>query len=75
MKVYCPECSREAEDALDRLAEDRDTSYRGLAKDMQCSRTSLSKLYQDEGRRRWFLDREAEDERVQQALDEISETE
>lgn len=59
------------EAAIEKLDTNRDASYRALAKDMECSRTSLSALYQDEARRWWFLEREADDERVQAALDEL----
>lgn len=51
---------------------DDGASYRSTAGDMICSRRALSNVYNDEERRRWFLEREADDERVQQALDEIT---
>lgn len=60
------------ERAIKELDTDRSASYRSLASEMQCSRQALSKLYQDERRRRWFLEREADDDRVRAALDELS---
>lgn len=52
-----------------------DASYRGTAGDMICSRRALANVCDDEDRRRWFLEREAEDDRVQAALDEVTELE
>lgn len=63
------------EDALCRLESDPDASYRGLAATMKCSRRALANLHKDESRSRWFLAREADDARVQRALDELSELE
>lgn len=57
------------ERAMERI--DDGDSYRSVAKDMICSRRALSNVYNDEERRRWFLERTADDERVQAALDEL----
>lgn len=61
------------ERAMERI--DAGDSYRSVAKDMICSRRALSNVYNDEDRRRWYLKREADDERVQAALDELTELE
>lgn len=63
------------ERAMEKLDSDPDASYRGLADRMECSRTALSNVYQDEQRRRRYLSRTAEDERVAVALDELAEIE
>jgi DNA invertase Pin-like site-specific DNA recombinase len=62
------------EAALEALENDEGT-YRGLASDMRCGRTSLSQFHKDHDRVRWYLDREADDVRVQAALDELTEVE
>lgn len=47
-------------------------SYRSVAGDVpNLSRTSLSRIHRDEERRRWYLGSEAEDERVNAALETI----
>jgi DNA invertase Pin-like site-specific DNA recombinase len=61
-------------EAMRRL-EDDDASYRGLARDMECSRRALSNVFNDTEKRAWYLDRETEDERVQRALDELDDME
>ena len=49
-------------------------SYRSLANDVpNLSRTSLSRIHRDDERRRWYLDAEADDGRVDAALDAVSE--
>lgn len=63
------------EKAMELLENDDDASYRGLAQDMECSRRALANVYKDDERRRWFLDREADDDRVQAALDELEDLE
>lgn len=50
-------------------------SYRSVASDLICTRQALSKLYQDEHKRQWYLERETDDDRVQSALDELAEME
>lgn len=57
------------EAALERI--DDGNSYRSTASRLGCSRAALRSLYEDEERRRWFEDREADDERVQTALEEL----
>lgn len=57
-------------DALERL--DDGGSYRSTAKDTpNVSRQTLSKIHQDDERRRWYLDGKAEDDRVDEALAEV----
>lgn len=62
-------------EAMRRLEEDEEASYRGLAKDMECSRRALSDVYNDAGKRDWYLRQESDDERVQRALNELAEME
>lgn len=50
-------------------------SYRGVAADLQCSRRALADTHKDESRRRRYLEREAKDHRVQNALNELTELE
>lgn len=57
------------EAALERL--DDGASYRSTASRLGCSRAALRSVFEDDERRRWFEDREADDERVQAALDEL----
>lgn len=59
------------EAAIEDLDTNDDASYRSLARDMMCDRRSLSNIDNDDERRRWFLEREADDDRVQAALDEL----
>lgn len=61
----------EVEEAL-RLIEYDDTSYRSVAEGASFTRPAISKLDKDEDRRQWFTAREASDERIQSALDELS---
>lgn len=63
------------EGAIERLDNDRDASYRGLADDMVCSRTALANVYKDEKNRARYLHRVADDERVLAALNELSQVE
>ncbi|MDS0473516.1 recombinase family protein [Natrinema sp. 1APR25-10V2] len=47
-------------------------SYREAAREIpNCTRQTLMNIYKDDERRRWYLEEEAEDERVDAALDEI----
>lgn len=62
-------------EAMRRLEEDEDASYRGLAGDMECSRRALSNVFNDEDKRAWYLQRETDDDRVRRALDELAEME
>lgn len=61
------------EEAIRQIHED-DASYNSTAKDLICTRQALSKVYQNEAKRQWYLDRDAADERVQAALDELDES-
>ncbi|MWG33111.1 recombinase family protein [Halomarina oriensis] len=61
-------------EAMRILDENPRASYRGLASEMVCTRRSLSNLDNNEERRRWYLDLEADDERVANALDEVTAT-
>ena len=63
----------EVQRALEKIEDG--ASYNQVAKDADFSRQSISKVDQDHERRGWFLEREAEDDRVQAALDELSEFE
>jgi len=63
------------EGALKTLAQDRDASYNALANDLQCSRTALTNVWKDQQKRVRYLNREAEDKRVERALNELSEVE
>lgn len=48
-------------------------SYRSAAERVpNCTRQTLMNIHKDEERRKWYLEEEAEDERVDEALDEIS---
>ncbi|SIS18937.1 recombinase family protein [Natronorubrum thiooxidans] len=47
-------------------------SYREAAREIpNCTRQTLMNIHKDDERRRWYLEEEAEDERVDAALDEI----
>lgn len=59
------------ERAMEKLENNRDVSYRGLADSMKCSRTALANVYKDEEKRVRYLSRTAEDGRVTTALDEL----
>ncbi len=52
-------------------AIDNGSSYRKEAKSLDTTRQTLSRIYQDEERRAWYLDGRAEDARVSEALEEI----
>ncbi|WP_435186688.1 recombinase family protein [Halobellus sp. EA9] len=57
-------------DALERLEDGE--SYRSVAKTLSISRQGLSNIHKDPQRRRWYLDGESDDERVREALDEVT---
>ncbi len=60
----------EVRSALTRV--DASESYRSVAKDVpNLSRTSLARIHKDEKRRQWYLNAEAEDERVDAALTDM----
>jgi DNA invertase Pin-like site-specific DNA recombinase len=46
-------------------------SYRSVAKSLPTTRQTLSRIYEDEERRSWYLDGEANDERVAEALNPV----
>lgn len=57
--------------ALERI--DAGESYRSVSMDTpNISRQGLMKIHKDEDRRTWYLDQEAEDDRVDEALTEVS---
>lgn len=56
--------------ALERI--DNGESYREAAEDSGLNRVTLMDIYKNKERRGWYLDEEAEDERVQEALDNAS---
>ena len=53
-------------DALERV--DDGESYRGVARDTRFNRVTLMNIHNDDQRRRWYLDTEADDQRVSNAL-------
>lgn len=57
-------------DVLERLEDGE--SYRSLAKTLSISRQGLSNIHKDPKRRRWYLDGESDDERVSEALEEVT---
>lgn len=57
-------------DALERLEDGE--SYRSVAKTLSISRQGLSSIHKDPKRRRWYLDGESDDERVREALEEVT---
>jgi hypothetical protein len=59
------------EAAMERLAADRDASYNTVAGELRCSRPALTNAWKDEQKRAWYLDREADDDRVAAALGEL----
>jgi DNA invertase Pin-like site-specific DNA recombinase len=60
----------EVRSALSRV--DNGESYRSVAKDVpNLSRTSLSRIHKDEKRRRWYIDADANDERVSAVLADV----
>lgn len=61
----------EVEEALRRISEE-DASYRGVAENANFTRPAISKLDKDSDRKQWFSAREASDERIEQALTELS---
>jgi len=61
----------EVEEALRKIREN-DASYRGVAQDGNFTRAAISQLDRNDDRKAWFTEREAEGERVQAALDELS---
>ena len=56
-------------DALERV--DYGESYRGVARDTQFNRVTLMNIHNDDQRRRWHLDAEADDQRVSDALSAV----
>ena len=46
-------------------------SYRSVAASLPISRQGLSNIHQDADRRAWYLDAEADDDRVDAALDAV----
>ena len=53
-------------DALERV--DDGESYRGVARDTRFNRVTLMNIHNDDQRRRWYLDAQADDHRVSDAL-------
>jgi len=53
-------------DALERV--EADESYRSVARDTRFNRVTLMDIHNDDQRRRWYLDTEADDQRVNNAL-------
>ena len=60
----------EVRSALTRV--DAGESYRSVASDVaHLSRVSLSRIHKDDQRREWYLNAAAEDERIDEALDQV----
>lgn len=58
-------------DALERIESGK--SYRKVAENTpNCTRQTLSTIHQDEDRRAWYLNQSADNERVQEALEDVS---
>lgn len=55
--------------ALERIADGE--SYRSVADGLSVSRQTLATIDQDEQRRRWYVDGEADDDRVDEAIGEL----
>ena len=53
-------------DGLERV--DDGESYRGVARDTRFNRVMLMYIHSDDQRRRWYLDAEADDQRVSDGL-------
>lgn len=47
------------------------SSYRQEAQGLHTTRQTLSRIHQDEERRQWYLDATADDERVEEALEDV----
>jgi len=56
--------------ALEEIEEGE--SYRQAAKPLDTTRQTLSRIDQDDGRKQWYLNATAEDDRVQDALEDLS---
>jgi hypothetical protein len=61
--------------AMETLADDRDVSNNAVAGDIQCSRPALTNAWKAQQQRAWYLDREADDDRVAAALGELGQLE
>lgn len=59
----------ELQTALERV--EAGESQRSVAAPLPISRTALSKIYNDEERKAWYIDGSADDDRIQSALDDI----
>ena len=59
----------ELREALRRV--DEGESYRSVAASLPISRQGLSGIHQDDDRRAWYLDAEADDDRVDAALEAV----
>lgn len=62
----------EVQEAIERV--ENGESYNSVAKSLPITRQGLSKIHQNEERRAWYIEGNAEDERVQSAIDSISES-
>ena len=60
----------EVQEALERI--EAGESYRSVAQTLPVTRQALSNIDQDEERRSWYIEREANDERVQEAIESVS---
>jgi len=52
--------------------EHEDESYRQAARGLNTTRQTLSRIHQDEERRQWYLDAAADDDRVEEALQDVA---
>jgi len=64
----------EIREAIKDIHED-DASFRSVAQDLKAARTSIARVYKDEEKREWYLNFEADDKRVDHALDVVRENE
>lgn len=60
----------EVQEAIERV--ENGESYNSVADSLPITRQGLSKIHQDDGRRAWYINGEADDERVQEAIDQAS---
>ena len=59
----------EMRSAIERVEDGE--SYRGVARDTRFNRVTLMNIHNDDQRRRWYLDAEANDQRVTDALSAV----
>lgn len=60
----------EVQEALERI--EAGESYNSVADSLPVTRQALSNIHQDDDRRSWYLEADADDDRVQEAIDQAS---